>query len=195
MSMKRDLHDRGGRRGARRRVVLLGAGVCGMLILTIGLVLLWEYSASPSRSSQNLAPERAIPVGLLASPTVVAVDQRGNVLSLDPANPVLDLPVLRVLTPRADALWGLRVLARDVDYMAETSPEVFAVISEARIDDREVSLLLGDSQVRVRYLPPISESRLRAGIIALNDALGRFEERSPREVDLRFADQVVVRTR
>jgi len=182
-------------RGARRRVVLLGAGVCGMLFLTIGLVLLWEISALSSRALQNLAPEIPIPVGLLAVPTVVPVDQRGNVLSLDPANPVLDLPVLRVLTPRADALWGLRVLARDVGYMAETSPEIFAVISEARIDDREISLLLGDSQVRVRYVPPISENRLRAGIIALNDALGRLEGRSTREVDLRFADQVVVRTR
>ena len=136
----------------------------------------------------------AEPVGLIASPLVAAVDQHGNVLPIDPTKPVLDLPVLRVLTPRAAASWGIRLLAREVRHMAEVAPEIFAVISEAHLDDRQVTLLLGDSGLRVRYVPPISETRLREAIIAMNDAVTRLPDAPPREVDLRFQDQVVVRT-
>ncbi len=140
------------------------------------------------------AAAQPTPVGLIASPLVMAVDRRGDVLPLDPADPVLDLPVLRVVTPGAEALWGLRVLARDVARLADAAPEVFAVISEARIGDRDITLLLGDSGVRVRYRPPITELRLRETIVALNDAVARLDA-PPREIDARFAGQIVVRTR
>ena len=138
--------------------------------------------------------DEAEPVGLIALPLIVAVDRHGNVLEIDPGDPVLDLPVLRVSTERARALWGARLLAREVARMADIAPELFAVISEARIDDRQIVLLLGDSALRVRYHPPITEERLRDAIIAMNDAVARFPGDLPREVDLRFADQVVVRT-
>jgi ABC-type iron transport system FetAB permease component len=124
----------------------------------------------------------------------MAVDRRGDILLVDPADPVLDLPVLRVMTPGADAFWGMRVLARDAARIAEAAPEVFAVISEAHIGDHEVTLFLGDSEVRVRYQPPITEMRLREAIVALNDAVARLDA-PPREIDARFADQIVVRTR
>lgn len=137
--------------------------------------------------------DEAEPVGLIALPLVVAVDRHGNVLEIDPGEPVLDLPVLRVSTERARALWGARLLAREVARTADLAPELFAVISEARIDDDEVVLLLGDSALRVRYRPPITQERLRAAIIAMNDATARFPGDPPREVDLRFEDQVVVR--
>ena len=138
--------------------------------------------------------EEAEPVGLVARPLVAAVDRRGNVLDIDPGDPVLDLPVLRVETERARALWGARLLAREVGRMAEVAPELFAVVSEARLDGREVVLLLGDSALRVRYLPPVTGARLREAIVAMNDAAARFPDDRAREVDLRFADQVVVRT-
>ena len=138
--------------------------------------------------------DEAEPVGLIALPLVVAVNRHGNVLEIDPGEPVLDLPLLRVSTERAGALWGARLLAREVARMAEVAPELFAVISEARIDDDHVALLLGDSALRVLYHPPITEARLRDAIIAMNDAVARFPDDVPREVDLRFADQVVVRT-
>lgn len=138
--------------------------------------------------------DEAEPVGLIALPMVVAVDRHGNVLGIDPGDPVLDLPVLRVATERARALWGARLLAREVARMADVAPELFAVISEARIDDEQIVLLLGDSALRVRYHPPITEERMRDAIIAMNDAVARFPDDLPREVDLRFADQVVVRT-
>ena len=138
--------------------------------------------------------DEAEPVGLIALPLVVAVDRHGNVLGIDPGEPVLDLPVLRVSTERARALWGARLLAREVARIAEVAPELFAVVSEAHIDDKQIVLLLGDSALRVRYRPPITEERLRDAVIAMNDALARFPDDLPREVDLRFADQVVVRT-
>lgn len=134
------------------------------------------------------------PVGLVALPMVVAVNRRGVVLEIDPGEPVLDLPVLRVSTERAGALWGTRLLAREAARIAEVAPELFTVISEVRLDDGQVVLLLGDSALRVRYRPPITEERLRDAIIAMNDAVARFPGDLPREVDLRFADQVVVRT-
>ncbi len=141
-----------------------------------------------------LSIDEAKPIGLVASPLVVPVDRRGNELPVDPTSPVLDLPVLSVVTPRAAASWGLRLLAQDVGHMADVAPEFYAVVSEARLDDREVTLLLGDSGLRVRYRPPVSEARLRQAMIAINDAAERLPERAPREIDLRFEDQVVVRT-
>lgn len=138
--------------------------------------------------------EEAVPVGLVALPLVMAVDRHGNLLEIDPGEPVLDLPVLRVVTERAAALWGARLLAREVARMAEVAPELFGVISEAQLDDNQVTLLLGDSAFRVRYHPPITEERLREAIIAMNDVTERFPDDQPREVDLRFEDQVVVRT-
>lgn len=145
-------------------------------------------------STLTLAIDELEPVALVAQPLVVPVDRTGSPLPLDPHNPLLDLPILRVASPRASGSWGLRVLARDVSRVAEQVPEVFAVLSEARLADREATLLLGNSGVRVRYRPPVSGPRLRAAMIVINDAVERFPERSLREVDLRFEDQVVVRT-
>lgn len=138
--------------------------------------------------------EEIEPIGLVALPLVMAVDRHGNLLEIDPGEPVLDLPVLRVATERAAAMWGPRLLAREVARMAEVAPELFAVISEARLDDDRITLLLGDSALRVLYHPPITDARLRDAVIAMNDAAERFPETRLREVDLRFADQVVVRT-
>lgn len=138
--------------------------------------------------------EEAVPVALVAGGVVEPVDRYGNVLPVDPTRPVLDLPLLRVLTRRAASSWGMRVLARDVGHLLDVAPEVFAVVSEARLGDREAALLLGDDGLRVRYVPPLSERRMRHAVIALNDAHERFPQRVAREIDLRFADQVIVRT-
>lgn len=145
-------------------------------------------------STLTVAIDESEPVALVAQPLVVPVDRNGNPLPLDPHAPLLDLPMLRVVSPRASASWGLRVLARDVSSLAEEVPEVFAVLSEARLADGEATLLLGNSGVRLRYRPPVSGPRLRAAMIVINDAVERFPQRSLREVDLRFEDQVVVRT-
>ncbi len=136
----------------------------------------------------------AEPVALIAAPLVMAVDRRGNPLPIDPANPVLDLPLVSVLTPDSAGSWGLGVLAREMEHVAQVAPEIFAVISEAHLQDQLVTFHVGDLGLKIRYAPPISERRLREGIVAMNDALERFPDRPVAEVDLRFADQVVVRT-
>lgn len=137
--------------------------------------------------------EEAAPVGLVASPVVVAVNRNGDPLPLDPTAPILDLPLLRVVNSLASASWGMRILARDVAHVADVAPEVFAVLSEARLDDREATLLLGDAGLRVRYHPPISQRRLREAVMAMNDAHRRIRQGGLAEIDMRFADQVVVR--
>lgn len=145
-------------------------------------------------STLLVAINEAEPVALVAGPVVVPVDRAGNRIPFGPRTAMLDLPLLRVVPAGASAPSGLPTLADEVSRLAKQVPEVFAVLSEARGGDREVTLLLGESGVKVRYRPPFSEPRLRAAIVALNDAAQRFPERSPHEVDLRFEDQVVVRT-
>ena len=135
----------------------------------------------------------AEPVALVASPLVMAVDGRGSPLPIDPADPVLDLPLVSVLGSDSAAA-GLAVLAREMKHVAQVAPEVFAVISEAHLQDRLVTFHVGDSGLKIRYAPPISHRRLREGIVAMNDALERFPGVALTEVDLRFEDQVVVRT-
>ncbi len=169
--------------------------VLAVLALLIAMLPIREAArrASEEEASQPL-PLGPVPVGLVATPVATPVDRRGDEIAVDPSVTLLDLPLLRVTTPRAEALWGRRVLARDAGTIAAVAPMVFAVISEARIDDREVVLLVGDDQVRIRYHPPITGSRLRAAVVAFNDARS-LDGQVPGEIDLRFADQVVVRTR
>ena len=145
-------------------------------------------------STLVVAVEEAVPVALVALPLVEPVDRSGNLLPVDPTAPMLDLPLLRTVSRHATVSWGIRVLARDMAYLLELAPEVFAIVSEARLDDREATLMLGDEGLRVRYRPPVSEQRVRDAVIALNDAHDRFPERVAHEIDLRFADQVIVRT-
>ena len=137
--------------------------------------------------------EEKTPVGLVASPVVVPVDRGGAVLPLDPTEPFLDLPVLRVVTRSATPSCGVCALAADVDMVADETPEMFAILSEARLYDREAVLLLGDAGLRVRYRTPVSRRRLRDAVIAIGDASERIAGGELREIDLRFEDQVIVR--
>ncbi len=145
-------------------------------------------------STLLLTIDETEPVALVAEPIVVPIDRAGNRIPFAPRTALPDLPLVRDISPGAAAPSALPTLAHEVSRLAEQVPEIFAVLSEARGGDREVTLLLGESGVKVRYRPPFSEPRLRAAIVVLNDAAKRFPERSPHEVDLRFEDQVVVRT-
>ena len=145
-------------------------------------------------STLSVRVEEAVPVGLVATPLVHPVDRNGDLLPVDPSEHMLDLPLLRVVTRRAAASWGMRVLAREMGHLREVAPEVFAVVSEATLHSGEANLVLGDEGLRVRYMPPISERNLRDAVIALNDAHERLPGRVAYEIDLRFADVVVVRT-
>ena len=134
------------------------------------------------------------PVALIASPLVEAVDAKGGLVAVDPSNPVLDLPLIRVLdADTAASARGRAVLADEMRRIDEVAPEVLSVVSEAHWHNGLITLLLGDSGPRVRYRPPVDGRRLREGIVAMNDALERFPDRPPRDVDLRYEGQVVVK--
>ena len=158
------------------------------------LVKTVEVSRRPP-STLLVRIEEVEPVALIASPLVEAVDESGAPIPVDPSAPVLDLPLLRVVGEDSPApSHALPVLASEMKRMVALAPEVFSVVSEAHWEDGLVTLLLGDSGPRLRYRPPLSGRRLREGIVAMNDALERFPDRPPREVDLRFDGQVVVRS-
>ncbi len=152
-------------------------------------------------STLLVAIEEAVPIALVASPLVEPVDASGAVLPIDPRAPLLDLPLISALdgTDAAagagtDAQAAVRTLARDLHRLGEVAPEVLSVVSEARLVGSDATLLLGDEGLSVRYTPPLPEDRLLEAVVAMNDADARFPDRTATEIDLRFADQVVVRT-
>jgi hypothetical protein len=74
-------------------------------------------------------------------------------------------------------------------------PEFFAALSAVELDGRgDLVVRWGSAaQVSFRLALPVDSRRLREGLVVLADALQRYPDRSPREVDLRHADQVVLR--
>ena len=153
-------------------------------------------------STLVVAIEEAVPIALVASPLVQPVDASGAVLPIDPRAPLLDLPLISVPeganaaegAAGADHRAAIGTLARDLHQLGEAAPEVLSVVSEARLAGGDAILILGDEGLRLRYTPPLPEGRLLEGVVAMNDAHARFPDRTATEVDLRFADQVVVRT-
>lgn len=136
--------------------------------------------------------ERA-PVAFVATGALHPVDEAGVELPIDPSKSLVDLPLVTVVSTDSLELLGARVAARELGKISSLAPDVYAVISEAIYEDGEITLRLGDSLTRLRYLPPISELRLREAMAAMNDWVARFDRGPPREVDLRFHDQVVIR--
>lgn len=137
------------------------------------------------------------PVALVPTPVLAPVDREGRTLPLDPGLHVLDLPLLR---PRREgsaeplAPGQLRLLASEVDRIARLDPLVHAALSEAGLGPRdEVVLRLVEPNVTLRYVAPLTHARLREGLLALADAIERHPARRAHVVDLRFADQVVLR--
>jgi len=138
------------------------------------------------------------PVVLVPTPTLEPVDGEGVRLPLDPGERRLDLPVLETdlrpargarLLPARD-----RMLAAEVARLMEADTTFLQMVSEVSLRDRE-TLVARWSEPRVEFLltPGAPARRLREGLTAFADALGRDPERVPTVIDLRFADQVVVR--
>jgi hypothetical protein len=115
------------------------------------------------------------------------------VLPLDPVEHRLDLPVLiregggAALSPSQ-----LRILAMEVDRLAEDDPTFLAAVSEMAIDDRGDATATMSGDLLLRFRPPLSHRRLRDGLTVLEDAVLRNPDRAAAVLDLRFEDQVVV---
>jgi len=138
------------------------------------------------------------PVALVPMPTLEPVDALGRRLPVDPAVHRLDLPVLLIDGRPARGARLLpshgRALAAEVGRLQEADTTFLQMVSDvtwrgshtvvARWTDPDVDFLLE---------PGASARRVREGLAALADALGREPGRTPKEIDLRYADQVVVR--
>jgi hypothetical protein len=148
------------------------------------------------------------PVALLPTPALVPVDVEGRILPIDPTRHRLDLPLLR---PRVELLPGpaasvapsgdagltpsqLQLLASAVASLVALEPRISATLSEASVDPHgDIVIRFIEPATTIHYRPPLTAERLMEGWIVLADALDRQPNRLPTAIDLRFADQVVVR--
>ncbi|MEJ2202652.1 MAG: FtsQ-type POTRA domain-containing protein [Gemmatimonadota bacterium] len=137
------------------------------------------------------------PVALAPTPTLEAVDAHGRRLPVDPSQHALDLPVLGTSTPVPDARFLRargRLLAGEVAWIMEADTAFLQRVSEVRWMDPS-SLRVRWSEPSVEFLLPQATPswRLQEGLAVLADVLAREPDPSPRLIDLRFVDQVVVR--
>lgn len=138
------------------------------------------------------------PIALAPTPTLEPIDADGYRLPIDPAAYRLDLPVIETRTtpPAGSRLVPeeVRALAAEVEHLMAADTAFLQLVSsvswmeggalEARWTDPRVTFLLP---------PQTSPMRLREGLNALADAVSKSPDRLPTAIDLRFADQVVVR--
>lgn len=159
-------------------------------------------------STLVLVVEEREPVGLVPTPTLAPVDEEGNLLPLDPSRQALDLPLLGVAAPAtrapasaadsaaaAEATRAARAaLAAETARLGRIDPEFAARISELSADEQGGLIARwGEPAVAFRFRPRVPARRLREGVLALEDAMRTLDGTSPQSIDLRFAEQVVVR--
>lgn len=136
------------------------------------------------------------PVALVPTPVLEPVDAGGVRLPVDPADVRLDLPVV---VPDGPVAPGARLvpasarrLLTEVRRLAEADTAFLQRISEVTWRD-DGALLARWSEPSVDFLlpPGAPVERFQEGLTVLADVLARGTV--PDEIDLRFADQVVVR--
>ncbi|MDP2955784.1 MAG: FtsQ-type POTRA domain-containing protein [Longimicrobiales bacterium] len=151
----------------------------------------------PGTLMVDLAERR--PVALAPTPTLEPVDAHGRLLPLDPAQRRMDLPLLATsvlpapgarLLPTRD-----RVLAAEVARLMEADTSFLRIVSEVSwgLDRNTVVAHWGEPSVDFLLQPGAPASRLREGLAVLADALARDPGQAPAVIDLRYADQVLVR--
>jgi cell division protein FtsQ len=137
------------------------------------------------------------PVGLLPAPVLTPVDREGRVLPIDPLGSRMDLPLLQPRSASSEedlAPEQVAVLAGELDRLESLDPAVHASVSEVAFDPwGGVLLHLAEPEVTLRYWPPLSPAGLNDALVVLTDAIDRHPDRALLSVDLRFAEQVVVR--
>ena len=145
----------------------------------------------------------ARPVALVEGSTLLPATARGRVLPVDPSRVPVDLPLLRgPVSAAANGQLGdsvARALLREVERLGDLEPALLARVSEIRgTADGELILTLSDPDALLLLPRGANATRLRQAVIVLDDVAQRFPDRSgpkwtPVRVDLRFADQVIVR--
>ena len=139
-----------------------------------------------------------VPVALVSTPTVEPVDGEGILLPLDPAEHRFDLPLVNVgLAPAAGSriLPGqARELVAEVGRLTSVDAVFLQMVSEVGWGERR-SIVARWIEPDVEFLLPlgVSQDRLREALNALAHAASNTSGEVPQLIDLRFADQVVVR--
>ena len=138
------------------------------------------------------------PVALAPTPTFEPVDIDGFRLPIDPSEHRLDLPVLTtVTTPAGGArLFPARVrrLASEAGRLMSADTAFAQRVSEVGwTSDGDLTLTWTEPRVTFLLQTGASSARLTEGQAALADAAARSPDVLPNEVDLRYADQVVIR--
>jgi len=147
--------------------------------------------------------EERRPVALVAAPTLRPATADGRVLPVEPARASVDLPLVRTSaaagTEAADEE-SLRLLM-EVGRLAQLDPALIARVSEVRSSGpQSLALTLGSPAVELLLPVGADEAQLRRLHAVLDDIGLRTAEIPAAErperrihVDLRFADQAVVR--
>jgi hypothetical protein len=142
--------------------------------------------------------EERRPIALAATPTLEPLDVEGHRLPIDPTRYRLDLPVIAAdrLPPEGAALFPeeVRDVAAEVGRLMAFDEEFVRRVSTFEREE-DGALLASLVTPDVAFLLPARTpmARLREGEAALSDAISRDPTPGPTVVDLRFADQVVVR--
>jgi cell division protein FtsQ len=124
------------------------------------------------------------PVALVqAAGGLVAVDETGRTLPVDPTAVDVDLPVLRTRDTVALKLLG---------EVRETMPGLFARIGDIRRTGTELAIRLTEPAPRLVLAQSTLSAERLSEIIPVEADLAR-RKLMPSELDLRFKDQVVVR--
>jgi hypothetical protein len=137
------------------------------------------------------------PIALGPTPTLEPMDAEGRRLPLDPAEFRLDLPVIHTARrpPRGARHFPLDVrrLAAEVEHLMASDTSFLQLVSSVTWSGPgAVAVRWAEPDVEFLLPPHASPARLREGIGALADAATRTEGAAD-VIDLRFADQVVVR--
>ncbi len=145
-----------------------------------------------------LVVSERIPIALGPTPTLEPMDAEGRRLPIDPAEFRLDLPVIHTSRrpPRGSRHFPAEVrrLAAEVEHLMAADTAFLQLVSSVSWNGRG-ALTVRWTEPAVEFLLPsqASPARLREGLVALADAASRKREGMPDVIDLRFADQVVVR--
>lgn len=146
----------------------------------------------------RVAIQERRPVALAPTPTLEPVDGDGHRLPLDPARYAIDLPIISAsrFPPENASVFPeeVRALAAALESLTRADEAFVANISMLeRMDDGSVRIVLVEGDIEYIVPEDTSVGRLRDAEAAVEHAREQDLGRGPLVVDLRFADQIVVR--
>ena len=143
--------------------------------------------------------EERVPVAFAGTSMLEPVDAEGYRLPIDPTSPPLDLPIIRSESRRQESAVlfpeEVRLLAAELEHLNATHQKFADRISTIRLHSNgAVAVRLNSPDVE--FIMPLRTAgqRIKEGESALGHMMQLRSGRPPAEIDLRFLDQVVVRS-